>query len=202
MSLVKRFLGSYLEQDEMEAGLFQKEDGTVWVRNPDGTADQLPGASGGGGIAARGPFPVAFDDAGLVDGVSFYAPTVGDLLLDAWVEILTLFDGTTPRLDIGTFVATDSGIFDALGGTALALDAGLATEAAGTGFRRTSGGAVPYSMQSGAGYAGAGSGMGIFAAANHLKVVVSQDGSKGGDDPGASQGAANIYIVTATPVAP
>lgn len=40
---------------------------------------------------------------------------------------------------------------------------------------------------------------GKFTAADAIKVVVSQNGSSTGADPGATQGAAVLYLVTATP---
>lgn len=44
MSLVQQFLKSFRESDDLKAGLFEKNDGTVWLRNPDGSETQLPGA--------------------------------------------------------------------------------------------------------------------------------------------------------------
>lgn len=152
-------------------------------------------ASGGGSVpgAARvlGPFPIAFDDAGLADGIAFYTPTVGDILFEVWLEIVTAWNGTTPLADVGTAVGADHGIFDASGGVLSLTDA--AAEYAGTGVLLSTG-------TSGAQVGGVVPGR--FTATNPLKVWVSQDGFAGGDDPGASQGAANVYLVVSTPDAP
>lgn len=43
MGLVQQFLKSFRQEDNLEAGLFQKNDGTVWLRNPDGSATQVTG---------------------------------------------------------------------------------------------------------------------------------------------------------------
>lgn len=54
MSLITRFLTGFRETDQMEPGLIQKPDGTVWLVNPDGSETQI---SGGGGTATP-PFEV------------------------------------------------------------------------------------------------------------------------------------------------
>ncbi len=43
MSLIQEFLKSFRQDDSLEPGLFQKDDGTVWLRNPDSSETQLPG---------------------------------------------------------------------------------------------------------------------------------------------------------------
>lgn len=43
MSRVQQFLKSFRQDDDLEPGLFMKNDGTVWLRNPDGSETQLPG---------------------------------------------------------------------------------------------------------------------------------------------------------------
>lgn len=48
MSLIQRFLLGNRAEDDLQVGLFLKNDGTVWLRNPDGTETQLPGGGGGG----------------------------------------------------------------------------------------------------------------------------------------------------------
>lgn len=44
--LVQQFLKSFRQSDDLEPGIFMKNDGTVWLRNPDGSETQLPGAIG------------------------------------------------------------------------------------------------------------------------------------------------------------
>lgn len=43
---VQQFLKSFRQADDLEPGIFMKNDGTVWLRNPDGSETQLPGAAG------------------------------------------------------------------------------------------------------------------------------------------------------------
>lgn len=44
--LVQQFLKSFRQSDDLEPGIFMKNDGTVWLRNPDGSETQLPGGIG------------------------------------------------------------------------------------------------------------------------------------------------------------
>jgi hypothetical protein len=62
------------------------------------------GAGGGGGGAGNTvvrKFPFTFSETDLAFGAPLYTPTVGDILLDAWIEVDTAWDGTTPLGDIG-----------------------------------------------------------------------------------------------------
>lgn len=93
------------------ARLYSRDNGGVTelaYRDSAGTVTALAG--GGGGGAAGAPtyraFPFAFDTADLLTGHAVYTPTVGDLLIDAWIEIDTAWDGTTPFADIGSFVGS------------------------------------------------------------------------------------------------
>lgn len=69
----------------------------------------------GGGVSVS---KVAFDysESGLDLGISFYGPQSGELLLDAWIEVDTAFDGTTPTGDIGTTFPGGSGFFGVASG--------------------------------------------------------------------------------------
>lgn len=58
MSLVQQFLKSFRESDDLEVGIFMKNDGTVWLRNPDGSETQLPG--GGGSSSGFAAFAASF----------------------------------------------------------------------------------------------------------------------------------------------
>lgn len=48
MSFVQRFLLGNRTEDNLEVGLFLKNDGTVWLRNPDGSETQVTGGGGSG----------------------------------------------------------------------------------------------------------------------------------------------------------
>ena len=186
----------YLELDEGEILQVSASANNVLVLTVGGDALQSLGLFG----AARvlGPFPFAFDDAGLNDGIEFYTPTVGDILLDAWVEVTTEWDGTTPKGDLGTFVASGNAGLFSFYNFVLNLDspdvesAGTGTLAGSTSSNRNVSLASASLLTRGAPLR--------FTAANPLLFVVSQDGTKGGTSPGASQGQANVYLVVSTPV--
>lgn len=79
------------------------------------------GGTGGGGGGAGGlivrKFAFAYDTANLDTGAALYTPTVGDILLDAWIEIDTAWNGTTPLCDIGEFTsgAVSGYLYDTIG---------------------------------------------------------------------------------------
>lgn len=47
MGLIQRFLLGNRVDDDLQVGLFLKNDGTVWLRNPDGSETQVAGGGGG-----------------------------------------------------------------------------------------------------------------------------------------------------------
>lgn len=182
---------------------------------PSGTSTP-PGGRTAGAAIVRGPFAFAFNTAGLNNGVAFYTPTVGDILLDAWIEVDTAFNGTTPRADIGPFLGgvagANIGLFGSLnqpikvGGsftadteniTGLLSNVGNVVNPANAGNEPASGdnlfyaGGVPTGAQRNV--------PGKFTSASPWLIVVSQDGSKGGTAVGGSAGAGKVYLVTATP---
>jgi hypothetical protein len=171
-----------------------------------GTAIETGGGSQLGVAIVRGPFSFAFDTPGLTDGVIFYTPTVDDVLLNVWFEIDTVFDGTTPQADVGTFVGTNSGLWAATISRGFSLT-DIGTQDAGTGlylacgFHNITGAGGIAELYALGGDAGENVVPGRFTATNPLKLVVSQNGQKGGAAVGGTMGAARLYIVTATPLA-
>lgn len=88
MSLVQRFLTAFRESDTLEPGLFQKPDGTVWLRNPDGSESQV----GSGGSQPE-------DEATYSLSGTLTAGTSGSLSLtygDGNADLLDLTDPTAP----------------------------------------------------------------------------------------------------------
>lgn len=162
--------------------ILESDQNPVWV--PDGPV-------------VRGPFSFTFDTPGLEDGIEFYTPTVGDLLIDVVVFVDTAFDGTTPKGSVGTGVASNEGIFGLSIGYEIVLST-AANEQYGTGLLT---GDNYNDWAAVSGNSGAYGGPGLFTAADPLKVWASQDGLKGGAAVGGTTGAARVFIVTATPVA-
>lgn len=175
----------------------------------------VAGASPSGGSATVGApivraFPFAFDTPNLVTGHTVWTPAVGDILIDAWIEVTSAWNGTTPKGDFAQFIGGDTnGCFED-------QDAGVDLTVADT----TDGVAMPagllyqahpgsqpaslLSMQANS----AGSPRAVrpqrrvpakFTTADPVKVVVTQDGTQGGTDAGATAGAAILYLITCTP---
>lgn len=65
MSFIQRFLLGNRVEDDLQVGLFLKNDGTVWLRNPDGSETQV----GGGG----GSNSVAIADLGILDVAAIFS---------------------------------------------------------------------------------------------------------------------------------
>lgn len=150
-----------------------------------------------GGVPIVNVAEIAFDTPDLEDGAAIYVPSVGDILLDAWLELDEVWNGTTPTFDIGSFTEPNlNGWFGITGQRIDTLDIS------------------PYG-RSGGSLIGDGNRHSLsdteldanehyfcnsrFVADDPIKAVVSQDGTPGGGDPGASQGRARVYVVAATP---
>ncbi len=146
----------------------------------------------------HGPFTFNYDDAGLNDGIAFYTPVIGEVLLDYGVLIDEAFDGTTPRVDMGTAVGTTYGLFANSSGYQN-LSGSVDNENAGEGMLVNSQGG-PFDMTGLVGSNGGGRTSLIpIIAANPIKLWVSQDGQAGGAASGGTQGILRVFIVTAIP---
>ncbi len=164
-----------------------------------GNAIEASAGGGGAGAPVVRAFPFAFDTPNILTGAALYTPTIGDILLDAWIEIDTAWDGTTPLGDVGTFAGESSGFY---GGTTSAVDMKSASRPDNivTGVLSFRNGALAQEAQTGAAPTPLSAAViGKLTSANPIKVCVSQDGTNTGADPGSTQGAAVLYLVTATP---
>ncbi len=159
---------------------------------------QLEAAAYPWGMAVvRGPYSFAYNTASINSGVTVYTPTVNDILIDAWIEVTTAFNGTTPLADIGSFSGTTSGLFDISGGAVpLGTADTTATGGAGISINTT---ALTFALSGQDGTSTKRTSHSRFTATTPLKLVVSQDGLAGGTAVGGSTGAGKLYIVTATP---
>jgi hypothetical protein len=148
-------------------------DGST-VTFPDWDAPHVvTGLTVAGAARVLGPFPFAFDDVGLTNGIEFYTPTVGDVILIILAVQQTGWDGTSPQWDV---FSSTTGIFQYRRGNVNSFD---------PDHHFAVGGLV-----------------GFVATADPLKLVVSQDATIGGADPGSTQGEVLLYLVIATPVTP
>src|ERR1700674_2452447 len=109
------------------------------ISGAENVQDALAAGAREPGAAIVRKFPFAFNDAGLAAGKTIYVPTVNDVLLDAWVQVDTAWDGATPRCDIGTFSGSTAGLYGQLislplslnGQDVLIVGTGVAVGAAG-----------------------------------------------------------------------
>ncbi len=196
---------TYTAQFTEATGFVRLDGDIVFTGSASGQPISPTGLAATGVAIVRGPFSFAFNTAGLTTGVTIYTPTVSDILLDAWIEVDTAFDGTTPLADIGTFSGTTSGLFK---NTPLYADAIYlaAADTANSGAGVLQGTATDFKniTLSGADAVSTHVNRVVparFTAATPLKLVVSQTGLAGGTAIGGAAGAGRVYIVTATPVA-
>ena len=167
----------------------------------------VPGGSPGVS-RVLGPFPFAFDTPDIENGVAFYTPAVGDILLDAWIEVLTTFDGTTPLGDVGTFTAGNGNI-GWFGYNNLPYDLARSADAPTNWDSEQlshQGNTAPASSLVLAALNGNADPSSIsrkipvrVLTADPWKIVVSQNGHKGGTAVGGTAGAGAVYLVVATP---
>lgn len=144
------------------------------------------------GPIIRGPFSFTYDTPGLLEGWEIgYSPAVGDAILSGWFDIAEPWDGTSPFGDYGYYINSQQGLGKVLAGgyeNAMDLANNQNTGLPLDGFSYSYNYTIPNGYLSPA----------IVTESHPLKVVVSQDGEANGNDPGASQGAASLYIMTAT----
>jgi hypothetical protein len=147
-------------------------------------------------------FDFAFDTPDLNDGIAVYTPAVGDVLLDLWVHIDEVFDGTTPFGDFGVDIAGDSAYLKNMWGASYLLDlAGSAPyEYAGMDALHEN------ASMSSAAFAYNAANVGDkwsapvrFNSTDPLLFVVSQDGTAGGTAVGGTSGTGTLYLVIASP---
>lgn len=193
---------------------FLNDDGSVrFSGEVDFTDSQnQPGGGSQPGVATTIKLPFAYNTAGLAAGLTIYTPAIGDLLLAAWIEVDTAWDGTTPLGDFGTDFANAEGLYYGLrspidmtqadgayygGNTLLAASGGSYSPTGNFALGQAS--AVPSGSDDNAIW-----GRLIpakFTAVTPLLVVVNQTGVPGGASPGAAQGAAVAYVTVVTPKA-
>lgn len=175
-------------------------------------------------------FSFAYNTPSLNQGVAVYTPAVDDVLLDGWISVTQPWNGTTPMGDFGTTMDDHGGFFGNTFGP-LDMTIADQVSAVGTnqglGNSSVRGGVAPRTLSlymtlfevintittSGSGLHGvpaspgpwAADGYGVapytFVEGDAVRVVVSSTGDNNGADPGATQGQATLYLLTATPLA-
>lgn len=136
---------------------------------------------------------------GTAVGAVMYTPTVDDILMNAWIEVDEAWDGDTPFATLGTFVETTA----YLSGRADLTQADSELFGKGVLVSYFEGGPPlgNLSLVGDSAYGQYRTAPSKFVAANPLRIVITQDGSAIGADPGSTQGSGILYLVVATPVA-
>lgn len=180
-----------------------------------GTAiDALPPAS----IVWR-VFDITHATPGLEDGVDLFTPNAGDLIADIRVHVVEAFNGTTPFLDVGTFVTQAQGLFDRIAGRAVDLTAAdndgiqtglliasqtaslaLLTAIAGVSYQLQISGEGPNFEAYNTPYMSGNGDIIVADPPPRLQVIVSTNGNDNGDPTGATTGHAKVFVGTITPI--
>ena len=176
---------------------FLSQDGGLVVRS-----GELQYPAGGATPQHVRSYAFTYTTAGLATGVTIYTPTVGEVIYDIGVCITTAFDGTTPKLDVGTFTGND-GLFKTVAGAVLDGTKLYAAVTSNAGLT------VPNAaqwLQAATGSAGAAAGAAYVSAhmivtvANPIKLVASQSGAKGGTAINSTVGAGTVYVLLGQPL--
>lgn len=83
------------------------------------------------GALVRHKFPFSYNTPGLEAGLPIYTPTVDEVLYEAWFEVTTPWNGTTPQADVG-FLQGD--IWGWFGDIVNSIDLTIADHTDGAGF--------------------------------------------------------------------
>lgn len=162
-------------------------NGTYWSVV---SGEELPNSPAG--LPAHFVFPFAFNTvtsaiwASAGAPVIGYQPNVGDLILEAWFETDTLWNGTTPKADVGTFSGGNAGLFEEINSATVSLataDSGVTDNA---GIDKI---ATPVLVGQ------AGMPLRVTSAVNPLVVVVSETGAKGGTAQGSTAGSSTLHLI-------
>jgi hypothetical protein len=153
-------------------------------------------------LALLGPFSVTSATLGLTTGVPLVKLPVGAVIYDIGIFVTVGWDGTTPKMDVGSF-SSSGGVFDAIGGGAVELGDAITAVASNDGLLQNQDSESWLAAAIASNGAGAGDAFNppalYVSAVTTILAVVSQDGTKGGTATGATTGTALVYVLVATP---
>lgn len=170
----------------------------IWQATAMGNTSWIT-ANAGGSVQLLS-FPFAFDTPNLTAGAILYTPNTGDILYNAWIEVTTPWNGDTPQADIGlwnTLPDTPSGFVNGL--ISSSESQSLIDMTHGDGDPASNGMLMNFgqwgSLDANVASAHLRSLPAKFLTDTPVSVVVSQSGTSGGLDVGASQGAAILHLI-------
>lgn len=155
-----------------------------------------------GAVRIFGPFRFGFDTPGLNSGVEFYTPTVGDILVDAFVQFPVAFDGLSPQFDCIDIYGDTNGLFynnNAPVNATAATAPGNALLAYGRVASSLSSALLTYDTAHPQSFPPFQS---KVNKPTPWKLWVSSNGRAGGAAVGATKGEAELYLVMASPTMP
>lgn len=161
--------------------------------------------AGFGGLPVMHAINFAYNTPNLATGAPLYTPTVGDWLVNGWIEVTTAWDGTTPLGDFGLLTAAFPGFLATMGADIGIANAAVTVMTAVATPGTTGITSYPVGLQPLAALAADLTALeatiipGRFVTADPICAVVSTDGTVTGGDPGATQGAARLILVTSSP---
>ena len=145
-------------------------------------------------------FPFTYQTTGLATGYTLFTPAVGDYIYDIGIVITTAFNGTTPKLDVGTFSST-TGVFKQLAGNPVDGTKLYATVTSNTGLQSSNSGLWLSTAIISVGTAGTAAihdPQLYVSAASPILLVASQDGTKGGTAITSTAGVGFVVVVYST----
>lgn len=140
-------------------------------------------------------FPFDASTAGIATGYDTgYSPAVGDLLLDAWVDVVEPWNGTTPKANftLGDDAFSGAGILGAFGHN---LDTEWITDNYLPGDLANTQNGIPLASDS----AHEGQVPSRVTVSHPIKVWVTQDGKTTGAATAATVGSAVLYLLVVSP---
>lgn len=128
------------------------------------------------------PFDHTAGSAALAAGILIdtYIPNEGDVIIEAWFEVDIAFNGTTPKLDWGSFSSTE-GIMHELNSAVVDATVADAAVANNDTFKTPSAKLGGVALR--------------VVKTAPLYVVLSEDGTKGGTASAATAGSATLHLI-------
>ena len=166
-------------------GTFSWYDGTQW-RAPVG-------------VTQLRKFAFDYTTANLNTGVALYTPQSGEVLLDAWIQVTSVWDGTTPTADFGMLLTPNEGLLAVL--TTLSSSNRLQdmTVGAVTQYGLTYDGGTANNLANASSWADVALVPSFFSSTDPFCVVVSTDGTVSGGATGSTTGSAVLFLLTGLP---
>jgi hypothetical protein len=166
-------------------GTFNWYDGTQW-RAPVG-------------VTQLRYFDFDYTTANLNTGVALYTPRSGEVLLDAWIQVTTVWDGTTPTADFGMLLTPNEGLLAVLSTLSSSNRLQDMTVGVVNQYGLTYDGGTANNLANASSWADVALVPSFFSSTDPFCVVVSTDGTTSGGATGSTTGSAVLFLLTGLP---